>query len=630
MIMDAGSVESVTPRTRLRAAFKAIRSTFHWIAHTHRTTAPSDCSSQSPPGAAPTVPNTASRISRLPVELLNKIFLTTSTLSLGLTRTMRTRGPSWASITQVCPHWRDVAVNYPLLWTNVTANLSSDWAGLMLKRSSFLPLRMHLRVGNLPAPRSSPPRILPSDALFLLSDTSRIQYLRLSGERSDVVLLFRALGPMPALEVLRLDVTPGRPIALPANTFKRDAPRLKRLNIPLVSALSTPAWLLNGISHFTSTFSDELTPTGILDVLQRMPRLESLTLRSYVSSEHWQRLRARRDLMFVDLKHLALLEVEQPSGGLGLFAFLSRYVRVPSSVRVRLGISTSYLPLTATSWGPWMEHVAALKPVLAKLSGGRESFDRVYISGGPRDGDLYAWTTPVHSTHVEVEEGLPPDDAPIVFHFRWSCEHLRDSPEFRSPAFIDLPALCARLPFAEVHTVFIGGDPHCIPVPAGCWGDLLSNFPGVKILCLAGAVPFLQPLPGVRAGSRRWPALPVLPKLERLVLRKIQVRARSRVMRQLRAACAAVWPSSITHRMLMLLLRGWATTTSTPVDLVLDNCDVDAKTLRAVRRLYGDVKIVGQWSDNPVDSASGNIGGAVLGSSGSGDPESTRWTLLVR
>jgi hypothetical protein len=67
-------------------------------------------------------------ISQLPSELLLRIFL--------FVRSGDSNGCDldWIVVTQVCRHWRDLALRYPLLWNHI--NLSyPEWTSEKLRRS---------------------------------------------------------------------------------------------------------------------------------------------------------------------------------------------------------------------------------------------------------------------------------------------------------------------------------------------------------------------------------------------------------------------------------------------------------------------------------------------------------------
>ncbi|KAI0066422.1 hypothetical protein BV25DRAFT_1783860, partial [Artomyces pyxidatus] len=95
--------------------------------------------------------NTLSSISRLPVEILARIFLfhayaePAGTVEEVSSKDGDLQLPSvprlgWISVTMVCRNWRQIAFNYPNLWTNVAFTLGDRWTEEMISRAKSAPL----------------------------------------------------------------------------------------------------------------------------------------------------------------------------------------------------------------------------------------------------------------------------------------------------------------------------------------------------------------------------------------------------------------------------------------------------------------------------------------------------------
>ncbi|KAI0266789.1 hypothetical protein BC834DRAFT_113384 [Gloeopeniophorella convolvens] len=84
------------------------------------------------PGPAPASPPESVPVARLPVETLLAIFSHLPAVD---------PFPGWAAVTQVCKHWRRIALNFPSLWTQIP--LAKDaCAQRALKLSRDLPIRV--------------------------------------------------------------------------------------------------------------------------------------------------------------------------------------------------------------------------------------------------------------------------------------------------------------------------------------------------------------------------------------------------------------------------------------------------------------------------------------------------------
>src|SRR5579859_5592124 len=96
------------------------------------------------PQRQPTVPHTSnnSPISTLPSEILAQIFLEL------VLEDWRACTIVWVRVTLVCRFWRDLALNFPTLWSYVFC-ISCDWVFLTLERSKSCPLNIVIWVDKL-------------------------------------------------------------------------------------------------------------------------------------------------------------------------------------------------------------------------------------------------------------------------------------------------------------------------------------------------------------------------------------------------------------------------------------------------------------------------------------------------
>ncbi|KAF8555395.1 hypothetical protein OG21DRAFT_1602946 [Imleria badia] len=88
--------------------------------------------------------NSLSRIFRLPIELLEPIFIYGARDYHSKDRGLPTPTvPSWVNVSYVCRHWRNVALNCATLWTYLFV-ISPRWTEELLSRSRRAPLKIHV------------------------------------------------------------------------------------------------------------------------------------------------------------------------------------------------------------------------------------------------------------------------------------------------------------------------------------------------------------------------------------------------------------------------------------------------------------------------------------------------------
>lgn len=237
--------------------------------------------------------NESSYISRLPPEVLCKIFLAHAeqqgleTESLAMV-SFQQRTAHWIKATShVCKRWRDVGLSCPALWSNITFS-SSAWASAMLERSKQVPISVNI-CGSSPK----------AEAVITkaLSQVSRLKSLIIGDSTAFVQNQLRNMtAEVPCLQSLQLDnQSYGLPIlipsTLPANFLAGGSPRLRRVSI-LGWRASWTSHFLRGLTSLKWSISEEALAHGALrstatpistsadfvSALRNMPMLEELDL----------------------------------------------------------------------------------------------------------------------------------------------------------------------------------------------------------------------------------------------------------------------------------------------------------------------------------------------------------------
>ncbi|KAI9447514.1 hypothetical protein H4582DRAFT_7458 [Lactarius indigo] len=419
--------------------------------------------------------------------------------------------PNWIAITQVCRHWRSVALGTNELWTIITRDLSLKWIVAFLQRSSYAPTQIIIdisprsplsrplinpkwRHGPAQQPLRKPPTITIEE---ILSHTSHVKSLHIMGKAKDIVqtlVLLDGRVPLASLSVYILrppnylhydyrDETGQEdiPLILPDAFLGGGAPQLRTLHSHSGLRITYPSWVLRAISEFT--VSDTFNAIHLFAALRQMPQLEVLTIhpkRRYLflslSPPHevtaTLRLNNLKLLVFVD----SFLEL--------IISFL-RCLSAPASLRrhfkLTLGGYRQNHPLWVTFSSLMCETIAAVPdpPHGAHFRHERHG-TRVRI-----------WATP-------SKRRLPPSPWPPLDDL-YSLEIRYPGPGYQMPwnpvadynasSFCHLQQFCAALGGSSVKDLLVDYETglrlditHIPEFPQLCWRALFSGFPSLRTL----------------------------------------------------------------------------------------------------------------------------------------------------
>ncbi|KAH9083468.1 hypothetical protein EDB83DRAFT_2329461 [Lactarius deliciosus] len=417
---------------------------------------------------------------QLPPELLQKIFLFLAHLSFPLTYLSLPGQPPWIAITYVCRYWRSAALGLLELWSSITPDLSASWSWAMMERSAPLLMRIDISIGA--SCRNGLGLLAASE---LLTTTSRIRTLRLSGGPNDIVRVLRRLRSPSPLESLSLMLIArdGQSVDLPKAFFGRKAPNLRYLTFEKSPAcINAPRRLLTRITHFTTSASTELFE--LLMVLGSMPLLEVLRI------EHIYDVWDDTDPpLRVPLRRLSLLSFHDDTPR--RLVILSSRIDAPPTLRKQLFWQKGEV----RSWNRlanMFRAVPALVPPDSAPGIDDGGLRVACVTGGPERGSLEVWSRTVSgSVNVSAFE-----EALFSFRVSWSGSSfdLRVNDPSARPStfsFFFLARLCAHLRTARIEflsimpgtaidtwSLFSASD------VAEQWKALLIALPSVKTLCL--------------------------------------------------------------------------------------------------------------------------------------------------
>ncbi|KAI0314789.1 hypothetical protein OF83DRAFT_412344 [Amylostereum chailletii] len=266
-------------------------------------------------------------LSKFPVEILGEIMaILVDVWPLISACNRGTPSLGWMQITHVCRHWRDVALDMPMLWTKNICTLT-DAADTMLERARDLPVDMVCNCDNHTETE------WPIIFQFCLSNFHRARSLYLCFEDEDYEKVAAALSsqPLPHLESFKIGW--GVDLRHPG-IF--DFPYLIAPKLRTVSLNDGfLPWDPSAIHHIDAIVSDndlnsEPSPTRLLTLLRDSCNLRHLKLVGWISTDFI----AFHDQAFIaSLPHLEYMYLESsPRRAMAVMSHLS----FPKTTRIAL------------------------------------------------------------------------------------------------------------------------------------------------------------------------------------------------------------------------------------------------------------------------------------------------------
>ena len=352
--------------------------------------------------------NALAPISSLPTEVIITIFTllrgpvaSSDASSLTTLFKERTDHLPWIRVAHVCHHWRELALNQPLLWSHVDFTLfSSAGSAEILSRAKTVPLHLEARV---PIGRWG-------DAQFstfrneLQTHVSHICNLAIGGEHSQLRKILEGLvSAAPILEYLSLSCETYRnrvlssQVFIPDNVFDGITPRLSGLVLRNCD-ISWKSPLLMGLKHLDihAPF-DRPSLSAWLDMLCEMGQLKTLIL-------HWATPALPHDApipsnveRIITLPSISHLEISASARDCGLAL---AHLILPALTQ---------LSLTASSGRPDGSDVQEILPYVSQHSHGlqrTQPLQSMFIRGNRIGADIFVWFNP------DINDVLPD---PITF-----------------------------------------------------------------------------------------------------------------------------------------------------------------------------------------------------------------------
>jgi F-box-like len=209
--------------------------------------------------------NDLSSISRLPAELLAKIFSEVVT-AVGY---KSGKVPSWMAITHVCQRWRAVAIDSSVLWTDISFHWSPAWVKVMLQRSK------QSKLDIVTSSATNAPLDLINQAL----DVSRLRSLETQNPVHGHIIASRLEHGAPHLEKLSL-MRWSNTYKLPPGCLATNTPKLKALTLANYTLSPWGSKVITALHSFDLSLDlpDAATGDELLDGLDGMHALSRLRL----------------------------------------------------------------------------------------------------------------------------------------------------------------------------------------------------------------------------------------------------------------------------------------------------------------------------------------------------------------
>ena len=224
---------------------------------------------------------------------------------------------TWIGITQVCQHWRAIAINCKDFWSYIPLETSLYWVEVSLARS--YPCPISFSVDFSPALRR--PEWYRNSALSALKALSRARQVHLCGSAEPISEFWREASRLldPVLEVSSVQgQMPRDSVTLSGDIFLRcDTTALRSLTLTLCDVC--PSFPL---------FRAPLLSLRLVDCCVELP-LETLSLLPQLRTLVLQNTRGTR--ISSDVLHLPQLQHLELSNVSSVVAFLLRGITIPSS-----------------------------------------------------------------------------------------------------------------------------------------------------------------------------------------------------------------------------------------------------------------------------------------------------------
>ncbi|EDR14005.1 uncharacterized protein LACBIDRAFT_305345 [Laccaria bicolor S238N-H82] len=413
--------------------------------------------------------NSLAAISRLPPEILSKIFV-----YCAATYELPQLTLDWAKITHVSRHWRNVAIGCPHLWTTPVF-ARPRWVEEMLKRSKMALLFIDARFTYMAAPKY--------EAIQLaMNHISRTRELKLDSSCAwfGKKLFSSVPRAAPMLQTLVLSTSTmysAEPFldnySIPPELFSDDSSQLRCLELTHCD-IDWTSHLLRGLTHLKiHNTAPGTRPSTLLflDVLEQLPTLTVLDLKDalpHVSADGSSTVSYKRKIELRSLTNLHLSGSNYDCSdalrhlSVSSIATLKLYCR---STAVSEADFSSILTFVSGFWEPAASISSAAKPPIRSLK---------IVSDDSTGFSLLAW--PAMLSFERLSGDLDLDLPSIELGFQWSSTIM---PGIWNKVFGET---CAALPLEQLASLDVSAS----QMAEQTWLRMFGKLTHLKFIRLLG------------------------------------------------------------------------------------------------------------------------------------------------
>lgn len=414
--------------------------------------------------------NSHAFISRLSTEILETIFIYCARGDLdcpALTAGM----PSWINISYVSRHWRNVALNCPILWSYLGVT-SERWMEEFLARSNQVPLKLHVNTNHSSKVARASLRLLDR----AMKNAERIQELRLTCDVDYGFLHCLSSTIVPHLQTLGISTADSCSAAVYVSPFGEDMPALRTLELsrhsPPLSLFKLSCLTTVSLHHIPAVSQQNMTE--FLPSLSSAQNLEHLYLDdALASAAGFLSDAAFCTFQKFSLPRLSRLLITAPLST--VIAFLS-CVNIPARTQVRLACHDEQ--------GCSLDNYSRFSSLVAQSCGTSCATTRSLVI-------LPGWGKRVLTFSASERACGPFEPGPSFTNRHWDCDiplqvilnlH-RWSPsghDYDLTIHTAISGVCCSLPLTNVQSLHVI-DPSSA---SAFWSKILGHLQGLRYLKL--------------------------------------------------------------------------------------------------------------------------------------------------
>ncbi|KAF6761991.1 hypothetical protein DFP72DRAFT_1147895 [Ephemerocybe angulata] len=448
--------------------------------------------------------NSVTQICRLSDEVLGRIFLGLALMARQETRYIFYLSSAeklrWVPQTNICRHWREVAIRCTSLWTRPVFNEKMpEWATIMLARSKQLPLTLNLNEDAL----GSPPDPTNIKALSTIAGRLRVVNIQSSdyGDGLSKLLSHCQWSTAPMLESLTVDNSYAdcMPYSRGKDPFPKvfllgRTPSLRILEVLFcyVKWSKLPVYNVPQMTHLSLAGGEETqskkrpSTQEFLNTLLAMPLLESLKLVNFLPIARNKQPQPTRTTL-----PARLTDVELEDSGANITRFFNT-VALPRSATVKVFDRTK-----KPSSNQIKAQILSAKLCLESQSGPQTAIRPSILNGVRKLEAKYVYLDSDRKKKTVFKMWPLIDDDPenpATFKFKY-----KDDADYKTRG-VNLHLLQEVFDLVPLEMLILEGGSH---VCTDTWRTVFAPLPNLKEIKLVGDTHFGRFVRAIRLGKVR-------------------------------------------------------------------------------------------------------------------------------